>query len=403
MNAPTSSEAAASDIPPPWRDRALGRSRRGRLIGVAALLVVLAGGGAWAMLRGPVPVRYETAPVVRRDLEIAVSATGKLQPRAYVDVGAQVSGQLEKLHVQVGDLVEPGQLLAEIDAKVQAAQVEGIEADLARLQATQAEYQAGRVFAERQVTRLSRLAAANAASGVTLEEAERDRDVMAARIEATDAEIRRTEASLRAEKLALEHSRILAPMPGIVVAIEAREGQTLNANYDTPLILRIADLSSMIVRSDVSEADVTRLRPGMDVWFTTLGDPDRKWRASLQQVLPVPPIAKEGDEAAKRDAVTYTALFQIANPGGELFAGMTAQVFFVSQSAPDVLAVPLSALDEQGRVRVMDGTGQVSHREIGIGLRTRFEAEVAHGLTEGEKVVTAEIRDGGTPLLQVAP
>ncbi|MDF3607614.1 efflux RND transporter periplasmic adaptor subunit [Paracoccus sp. DMF-8] len=192
-------------------------------------------------------------------------------------------------------------------------------------------------------------------------------------------------------------------MPGIVVAIEAREGQTLNANYDTPLILRIADLSSMIVRSDVSEADVTRLRPGMDVWFTTLGDPDRKWQASLQQVLPVPPIAKDGDETAKRDAVTYTALFQVANPGGELFAGMTAQVFFVSQSAPGVLAIPLSALDERGQVRVMDGAGQISRREIGIGLRTRFEAEVTSGLSEGEKVVTAEIRDGAAPLLQVAP
>lgn len=403
MNAPSGSEAAASDIPPPWRDRATGRNRRGRLIGAAALLVVLAGGASWAMLRSPAQIRHETAPVMRRDLEISISATGKLHPRAYVDVGAQVSGQLEKLHVQVGDLVEPGQLLAEIDAKVQAAQVEGIEADLARLQASQAEYQAGRVFAERQVARLSRLAAANAASGVTLEEAERDRDVMAARIEATNAEIRRTEASLRAERLALEHARILAPMPGIVVAIEAREGQTLNANYDTPLILRIADLSSMTVRSDVSEADVTRLRPGVQVWFTTLGDPDHKWQASLQQVLPVPPIAKEGDASASREAVTYTALFQVDNPGGELFAGMTAQVFFVQQSARDVLTIPLSALDDQGRVRVMGAAGQISSRAIETGLRTRFETEVTSGLAEGENVVTAEIVEGGDPLLQVAP
>ncbi|MDF3607615.1 biotin/lipoyl-binding protein [Paracoccus sp. DMF-8] len=233
MNAPNSSEAPASDIPLPRRDRAAGRSRRGRLIGAAALLIVLACGGAWAMLRNPVSVRHETAPVVRRDLEIAISATGKLQPRAYVDVGAQVSGQLERLHVRVGDLVEPGQLLAEIDAKVQAAQVEGIEADLARLQAAQAEYHAGRVFAERQVTRLSRLAAANAATGVTLEEAERDRDVMAARIEATNAEIRRTEASLRAEKLALEHARIPPPCPA-----SSSPSRRARARRSTPITTR---------------------------------------------------------------------------------------------------------------------------------------------------------------------
>lgn len=387
-------------IPAPWQESPPTRRPGKRRVALAVLaLAALAGAGLWHLRGGPPAVAYDTAPVMRRDLENAVTASGRIEPHAHVDVGAQVSGQLRRLHVAAGDRVEAGQLLAEIDAEVQAAQVEGLQAELARLAAERSELQAQLGFAERQAGRHSSLAG-RSSSRVTLEEAERDRDVLRARIEALDATIRRSRAGLRAEEATLARSRITSPMAGTVVAALAREGQTLNANYDTPLILRIADLATMTVRSDVSEADVVHLRPGMPVWFTTLGFPDRKHRATLRQVLPAPPV-KEGEEA--NSVVTYVALFDIANPGGALLSGMTAQVFFVTESAADVLAIPVSALDEEGAVRVLSAAGTPETRHPRTGMRTRSHVEITSGLEEGELVITGTRPTEGEPLLRIAP
>ena len=185
-----------------------------------------------------------------------------------------------------------------------------------------------------------------------------------------------------------------------MVAVEAREGQTLNANYDTPVLLRIADLSTMTVRSDVSEADVVQLTPGMPVWFTTLGFPDRRFRAALRQVLPAPPVRKESE--AESAVVTYVALFDVQNAGGALLPGMTAQAFFVTESAAQVLTVPVSAL-EGGLVRVQDASGRVEARRVETGMRTRAFVEVTLGLAEGEQVVTGIRSAKGDPLLRLAP
>lgn len=382
-----------ADLPP---RRASGRRRLMR----AAVVVALAGVGGWTLWPAPVPVAYETAPVTRRDLENAVTASGRVEPKASVDVGAQVSGQLRRLLVQPGDRVRAGQLLAEIDAEVQAAQVEGLQAELARLAAERTELQAQLGFAERQAGRRNSLVG-RSASQETVEESERDRDVLRARVEALDATMRRSRAALRAEEATLARSRITSPMDGTVVAVEAREGQTLNANYDTPVLLRIADLATMTVRSDVSEADVVRLRPGMPVWFTTLGFPDRKFRAALRQVLPAPPVRKEGQ--ADSAVVTYVALFDVENPEGVLLPGMTAQVFFVTESQAAVLTVPVAALEPDGSLRVLDAQGRTQTRRPATGMRTRAFVAVTSDLAEGEQVVTGIRAPEAEPLLRLVP
>lgn len=396
---------ATPDLPQPWQDppdtpRARATTTRvALLVGAVALL---AGAGLWHQ-RGtaPAPV-YDTAPVVRRDLENAVTASGRIEPAAEVAVGAQVSGQLRRLHVAAGDPVSAGQLVVEIDAEVQAAEVEGLQAELARLAAERRELQVQLDFAERQAKRHSVLAG-RSSSQVTVEEAERDRDILRARLDATEATIRRSRAELRAAQAALARARITSPIAGTVVAIEAQEGQTLNANYDTPVLLRIADLATMTVRSQVSEADVVRLRPGMPVWFTTLGFPDRRYRAQLRQVLPAPPVTSDKDGTKNSTLVSYLALFDIANPKGDLLSGMSAQVFFVTESADQVLVVPAAALDEQGALRVLRADGTVETRKPALGLRTRSHVEVTSGLTEGEHVITGDGPAQTEALLRVAP
>jgi membrane fusion protein, macrolide-specific efflux system len=354
---------------------------------------------------------YQTALIGRHDVEETVTATGRVRPRAHVDVGARVSGQLRKLHVKIGSVVREGDLLAEIDAEAQEAKVEGIRAELARLAAELAELEATLTFAQRQHVRQAELSRSNAASLAKEDEARRDMNVAKARKDATIARMRQTEATLRAEKVALGYTRILAPMAGIVVSVEAMEGQTLNANYEAPEILRIADLATMTVWTEVSESDVTKLSVGMPVSFTTFGHPDRVWKAALREILPVPlrPSRKSASAdrpAAKSNVVSYVALFDVENSDRELRAEMTAQVSFIYARSQDAIAIPLAALqalnNESGRARqaeprraqihILKSDGMISVREIVTGARGPRFIEARSGVSEGERVIIGEPR-----------
>jgi len=352
---------------------------------------------------------YITEPIARADIESSVTAIGTLQPRRYVDVGAQVSGQITRLRVAAGDTVAKGDLLVEIDPSVQRASVEAGHAQLAGLRAQLAEQQAHHRLAGQQLERQKQLSADEATRLEDLQNAEAEFAATAARMAHLKAQIDQTQATLQADVARLGYTRIYAPMAGTVVSVAAREGQTLNATYQTPDILRIADLSGMTVWTEVSEADVRRVKPGMPVYFTTLGGSEtgtaRRWQSRLRQVLPAP--AQTAASAATGavptpviKAVTYTALFDVDNQDVELMPQMTAQVVFVAARAENAVAVPLSTLgtDAQGSsARVLGADGQPETRSLRLGARSRHQVEVLEGLQAGERLVTGEQRVGGGP------
>lgn len=375
------------------------KRRRPALIAAGAAVLLAA---AYAILRAASPhAEAPAAAVVRRgDLEATVTATGKIEPRAYVDLGAQASGQLRRILVHVGDFVEQGQLLAEIDPQVQAAKVDADEAQLAQLNANLVEQQANVEYAADALERYAKLVGADSVARLTYEQGRRESKTAAAKADAIRAQILQMQSTLKADQVALGYTKIFAPMSGTVVSIDAREGQTLNATYSTPQLLRIADLSTMTVWTQVSEADVARLREGMPVYFTTLGHGDRRWAARLRQILPAPqkpdrPAGSDSNAPPPAQAgvvVLYTALFDVDNAAGDLRPEMTAQVFFIAAEARNALIVPVAALRADGgegaaRVTILDVSGGESEREVRVGLRTRFEAEVVSGLREGERVV----------------
>lgn len=355
---------------------------------------------------------YTTAPVTRQSIESTVTAVGTLQPRRYVDVGAQVSGQITRLPVEPGDTVDKGQLLVEIDPSVQQSTVDAGRAELAGLRAQLADQKAQHTLARQQLTRQSQLAAANATREEDLQIAEANLTSAAARIDRLEAQISQTRATLKADEARLGYTRIYAPMAGTVVSVEAREGQTLNATYQTPKILRIADLSAMTVWTEVSEADIGQVQPGMPVFFTTLGElgkpTPRQWESTVRQLLPAPPVAENnGDASATATrAVMYTVLFDVDNADGRLMPQMTAQVSFVIARADEALTAPLAALESpaDGSARylakVMTGNGQPEARPVQVGVRNRHWVEITAGLKEGEHVVTGErTPEGGLPWL----
>lgn len=350
------------------------------------------------------PLQYDVTPVVRGDIEVTVTAIGTLQPRRYVDVGAQVSGQIVHLHVQPGSRVAKGDLLVEIDPSVQRATVDAGRAALAGLRAQLAEQQAQQRLAQQQNARQQELALADATKREDVQTAEANLAAAFARLDNLKAQIDQTQATLKADEARLGYTRIFAPMAGTVVAVEAREGQTLNATYQTPNILRIADLSGMTVWTEVSEADISQVKPELPVYFTTLGGhgaaKPRRWEGRIRQVLPAPPaVAAAGAQAGGGQpqgmkAVNYTVLFDVDNPDGALMPQMTAQVSIVTARAKEVINVPLAAVDglaeDKTTVRVMRDNGDIETRVLTLGVRSRHLAEVLAGLGEREALVLGE-------------
>jgi macrolide-specific efflux system membrane fusion protein len=387
------------------------RNQTARAVAVIGLILLIWGiVSAWPTTNGDLT----TATVSRGDVMETVSALGKIQPRTYVDVGAQASGQLRQLIVQPGDQVKAGQLLAEIDPQVQAAKVESDRAERDRLTASLSDMEAQAVFAAGELARQKQLRADNAARIDVYDQAVRDAASTAARVRAVRAQIVQAESTLKSDVAQLGYTRIYAPMSGTVVSVDVRQGQTINATYSTPVLMRIADLSTMTVWTQVSEADVGHLQPGMKLWFTTLGFSDRRWNATLRQILPAPPkqpgagdaggdASPSSSGASVNNVVLYTALFDVPNADGLLRPEMSAQVFFVTAKAKKVPLVPMVALtpaDVPGRYTVQVVAGRrAESRTVTVGAHDRFTAEVRSGLRIGEQVVTGRKPGDGKPSL----
>jgi len=363
-------------------------------VGVVLVLlsVGLAAPSGWAA-GNDAPTRYTTAPVVRGDVEDVVTALGSLQPSAYVDVGAQVSGQLQAIHVAIGDRVTQGQLLAEIDATLYQAKVTADHAVLENLEAQLLLKAASRRLLERQFERQKEMLPARATSQEAYDAVVTALEQNSAEMVALRAQMRQTQANLEADDAGLRYTKIYAPMSGTVVSLTARQGQTLNATQAAPIILRIADLDTMTVWTQVSEADIPKLSEGMDAYFTTLGRPNRRWSGKLRQILPTPDIVN--------NVVLYNALFDVDNHDKALLPHMSAQVFFRAQRAQNVLVVPAAAVhasDDPGATAsiievVQDG--KRVQRQVEVGVSNRVTAEIKSGVTQGELVVVPDTTADG--------
>lgn len=375
------------------------RSNRKRYLGIA--LVILAGG--W-LIQNPFSGNKskdnaELVPVSRATIEETVTAQGKLEPKTFVDVGTQVSGQLQKLYVEIGDTVEKGQLIAQIDPQLYTAKVQADQAQIKTLQAQLAEQQATVTFTKSVYERNQKLIKADAVSKEVLSSSEKEYKAAIARIDSYKAQIEQAKSQLDADRSNLGFTKIYAPIRGTVVSQSAKEGQTLNANQQAPVIMQVADLDTMTVRSQVAEADVARLRPGMDLYFTTLGS-DRRWRSQLRQLLPSP-------DSTVTDVVLYNALVDVENKDRALMTGMSTQMFFLLGSAENALVIPARALGKKLEP-AKDGKGEIYEvkvasgnsletRPVEIGLLNRTSAQVISGLNEGDRVAITKQDAGATP------
>jgi len=356
---------------------------------IGAILIIIGGyfGYNWAF--GKDKAVYTTAAVERGDVENTVLAAGLVQPIRYVDVGAQTSGKLKSLKVKRGDWVEKGQLLAEIDPVLAKTALTSANASLENMTSQRDLKEAHLALAKVQADRNDKLFAKDLIAANDRDITKAAYDVAFADSASTTAQMKQARASVNTATANLGYTQITAPMAGDVVSINMLEGQTLNANQSAPNILRIADIDTVTVWAQVSEADIDRVKLKQQVYFTVLGQ-DRKWTGSIRQILPTPELIN--------NVVFYDVLFDIENPKRALYIQMTAQVFIILSQAKDVLLIPTSVVGNANegsdiKVQILKEDNRIEVRAIKIGIKGEISTEVKEGLKENELVVIGGIKE----------
>lgn len=370
-------------------------TKKAARLSMVALLIAAAVGTGWMFL-GETQSRAAPATIAakRGDVQETVLATGSLEAQSVVSVGAEVSGRIEKIGVKLGDTVKQGQTVVTIDSQNQQYALKAAEAELSDITAQRAQQAVAVEQAELALKRATELNQKKLVSQLDLETAKADVESAKAKIASFDAQIEKAKLAVDTAQVNLDRTQIEAPTSGTVVAVLVSEGQTVNANQTTPTLIKIADLDRMVIKAQISEADVTRIRAGQKAYFSILGEPDNRIDAKLLSIEPAPTDIETADNGLSTEdaAVYYNGIFQVDNPDHRLRIAMTAQVTIIVDEAKGVLTVPSGAVvkGEGGKAHVViydPATEKMRRQDVIIGLDNDVLAEVKSGLSEGEKVV----------------
>jgi macrolide-specific efflux system membrane fusion protein len=334
----------------------------------------------------PPPPPPPTGEAKLADILQTVQAAGTLQAKTRVDVGAQVSGQVKEIPVVLGQAVRKGDLLVLLDPELARNEVQRSEAAVAQQKAALDARRVDLEAARRELARQKRLLAGDATPATEAETAQNNFDKVEADVRGQMANLEQLQAALDHSRLNLGYTRVTAPMDGIVVSLPVPVGQTVIAVQVTPVMVTLADLDTITVRTKVAEADVQSLKVGQKASFSTLAGDGRHYEGHLRVIQPIP--EKAGN------AVFYNALFEVDNHDRRLFADMTVQVDIETGAVRQTLAIPIVALGERDKngaynVQVMDGAGKPAARQIHTGLHDGANVQVTSGLKAGEKVLLA--------------
>lgn len=303
----------------------LGRKQRRwrRWLWIGAAVLVVAGVGGWFYLRSAAAHSYVTKPIRRGVLAVTVSATGTLAPRDQVDVGAEVSGRIDKLFVDFNDPVKKGEVLARINTDQYLAQLQQAQASLAQARATlrQSTLTHDRYVGleahhaiSRELVNTSTGDLARAVAGVAL-----------------------ARAQVQQDQTLLSYCTIYSPIDGVVLDRKVSAGQTVASTFSTPVLFTLAsDLTQMELDVDIDEADVGQVRPGAKATFTVDAYPARRFAARLVSIHNAPKTVQ--------GVVTYQGVLLEENPGGLLKPGMTATAEIEATTVNNALVVSNAAL-----------------------------------------------------------
>jgi HlyD family secretion protein len=360
------------------------RSRLRFLKAAIPVALVGAGVGYFALRQSASdgPVTFKTAKLERGTIEQIVTATGQLYAVVTVQVGSQVSGIIQKLGADFNSEVKEGQIIAQIEPTRFKANLEQAKAALQNAEASQARARVNFEAAKREYDRAKALADKQVIGISELEELQAKYDLARVELQSSAAGAAQARAQVGIARVDLERTTIRSPISGIVLQRAVDTGQTVAASLSAPTLFTIAqDLSKMEVRAAIDEADVGKLRQGLEARFSVDAHPGREFVATIFQIRSNPNVVQ--------NVVTYDAILRVDNPDGRLRPGMTASVRIVTEKREDVLRVPNAALRFKPPADIV--LAQAAPTGPG-GWGGRGDGGVAPGVAGGER---RRSREGG--------
>lgn len=294
-----------------------------RIVFLLAIIVSLIGFGV-TLKMDTSKFEYRTARVTRGNISQVVSTRGVLKPVSEANVGSQASGKIEHVYVKVNDEVKKGQLLAEIDPSLSETQLNQSRANLetARINFEQA---------SRDLQRTKMLLDKQYVAKVDMERAQQSYVSARNGYDAAKIQVQRDE-------LTLSYTKITSPLDGVITWQDASLGQTLAANFQAPMMFKIAqDLATMKIEANFSESDIPKIKHGMEASFSIDAFPDRNFKGTIDTINLDP-------NADRQNGAVYTVIILVDNPDKILFPGMTAYINVILSEQKDVLSVPTAAL-----------------------------------------------------------
>ena len=372
----------------------------------AVIVLILASLLFWITTRKD-DVTYMTEKVRTGNISQVVEATGEVAAVNLVSVGAQVSGQIKKLYVVLGQEVKQGEMIAEIDSQTQE---NTLNTDKAKLDNYKAQLEARKIIlaiSRKQYDRERILMKTNSTSQQNLENARDAYATAKANVNEMESLIRQTQIAINTDETNLGYTKIRAPLNGTIVSVPVEEGQTVNANQTTPTIVQIANLNDMEIDIEISEGDITKVKPGMKIDYTILSEPNTVFHARLDSIDPGLTTLTDGSydksssstssSSSNNEAVYYYGRAYVDNPEGKLRIGMLTQNTIHVSSAENVLIVPsITISSQQGKhfVRVLTDKKKVERREVETGISDGVFTEIKSGLNDGEQVISSEASKG---------
>lgn len=270
-------------------------------------------------------IAWTTHVIEPATVELSITATGYVQPVDQVEIGTQVSGEIEHIYVDYNSKVSKGQLIAELDKST-------LNERLTQTLANEKSSQAALTLAQQTYNRTKELYEANAATLKEFEQA-------TSQLVQAQSSYENAKTNVREARVNLSYAEIYSPIDGIVLDKQVEEGQTVAASFSTPTMFIIAkDLKNMQVEADVDEADIGQVALGQRVTFTVDAYPTLSFKGSVGQIRLQPTVTN--------NVVTYTVIINAQNPDEKLFPGMTASVTIITQSE-NAPVVPLEAMNFQ--------------------------------------------------------
>ncbi|EAH5017552.1 efflux RND transporter periplasmic adaptor subunit [Campylobacter coli] len=382
---------------------------KNRVVLIVVILALFGVGAYFIFFNDNEKITYLTQKVKKIDISQTIEAVGKVYAKDQVDVGAQVSGQIIKLYVDVGSHVKQGDLIAQIDKDKQQNDLDITKAQLESAKANLESKKVALEIASKQYQREQKLYAAKASSLENLETQKNNFYTLKANVAELNAQVVQLEITLKNAQKDLGYTTITAPMDGVVINVAVDEGQTVNANQNTPTIVRIANLDQMEVRMEIAEADVGKIKIGTELDFSLLSDPQKTYQASIASIDPADTqisdssTSSSSSSSSSNNAIYYYAKFYVANKDDFLRIGMSIQNEIVVASAKDVIAVPTYAIKNDAKgyyVEILQDQKAVK-KYVKLGIKDSVNTQILEGLSEGELLVVSSSGDNAAPKLRL--